>query len=387
MIFWMIIAVIALCFSAFFSSSETAIFSIPREKANILKNESGKGFKIYRVLTQSDLFLVLILLGNNFVNIVAISGLEKILGVFFNSNLMLVFILTTLLLLIFGEILPKTIAVSNSMPIAKTVAPVYVFALKFLGGFLKKISSFNLHLLRMNYRYLLQTPDPFVTSEEYAIAIKEAVNNKKLSESEGKMITSFIDLTENGISKIAKNRNSLKILKNIDEKNALSGDEIGIFYEEDEIKKVFYRYFDGTVKEVEPVWFPNTKTIGDLHDYLLKNNAFCVLLVDEYGGFEGAVSRYDIYKHWKIYCGENKNDFDEIVVSGEESVIKYRDWIPQDMLEKYCEAKTLNGILCAKFGDIPKTGQTFNENGFVYQIMDTDKTKIKKIKIQKIFSL
>ena len=383
MIFLIIIVITALCCSAFFALSETAVFSIPREKAEFLKNENKSGFKIYQVLAKSDLFLIVILLGNNFVNIIIISGLEKVLGVFLCDNLMMIFVVTTLILLVFGEITPKTIAVSNSIPIARFVAPVYVFVLNYFGGFLKKINSFNLQLLRMNYRYLLQTPDPFVTSEEYAIAVKEAVYNKKLSGSEGKMITSFIDLTEDSISKIARNRNSLKII-NAGEKAELSEDEIGLCYENDEIKSVFYRSFGAMTKDIDQIWFPNTKTIGDLHDYFLKENIPCVLLLDEYGGFDGAVSKYDIYKHWKNYYGDHKNNFGEIIVSGKDAVIEYRDWIPQNMLDKYPELKTLNGILCAKFGDIPKTGQFLDENDFVFHIIDADKTKINKIKIQKV---
>ncbi|MDR0305134.1 MAG: CNNM domain-containing protein [Chitinispirillales bacterium] len=385
MILWLIVAILALLFSAFFSASETAVFSIPREKINLLKNEGKSGLKIYQVLVQSDLFLVLILLGNNFVNIVAISSLGKVFGIFFNNSLTIIFVLTTVLLLVFGEIMPKTIAVKNSMLISRTVAGIYVLALEKLGGFLKKINSLNLKLLRMNYRYLLQTPDPFVTNEEYAVAIKEAVSNKKFSESTGKMITGFIDLTGHGISNIARNRNSLKVLKSTDEKALLSEDEIGILYINNEVKKVFYRSFDGAAIEIEPAWFPCTKTVGDLHDYFLKNDTVCVLLVDEYGGFDGAASRYDIYKYWKVYCSASKNVFGEIIVRGEESAIKYRDWIAQDMLEKHSEIKTVNGVLCAEFGGIPQTGQTFSENGFVYHIINADKTKINKIKIQKTY--
>jgi len=383
MIFWMAAAVLSLLFSAFFSASETAVFSIPREKAQSLKNSNKSGQRIYKILTQSDLFLALLLLGNNFVNIIAISGLEKFFGAYFNGNLTLILVSTTTILLVFGEIIPKNIAVNNSMFIARAAAPIYVFALKIFGGLLKKINSFNLVLLRMNYRYLLQTPDPFVTSEEYAVAIKEAVGNKKISESTGGLINGFINLSEDGIARIARNRKTLKILKNLNEKNALIPDEIGVFYESDEIKSVFYRNFAGNVKEFAPVWFPNTKTIGDLHNHFLTNGGVCVLLVDEYGGFDGAASKYDIYKYWKVCMGGTKSNLSEITAGGEESVMKYRDWFCQETLEKYPDAKTLNGILCAMFGEIPQAGQTLTSDGFKYSIIDCEKTKINKIKIRK----
>jgi CBS domain containing-hemolysin-like protein len=235
----------------------------------------------------------------------------------------------------------------------------------------------------MNYRYLLQTPNPFVTGDEYVIAVKEAVANKKISENAGEMITGFIDLTEKSISKIARNRNSLKIIKNTDEKNKLSQDEAGILYENDEIKSVFYRSFLGTVKEFAPLWFPNTKTIGDLHNYFLQNDSDFVLLVDEYGGFDGAVGRYDIYNYWKaLYCDGEKS-LNEITLAGSDEIVKYREWIEQSALEKYSEIKTFNGFLCLAAGDIPKIGDTVAQGKFIYNILDADKTKIKKIRIKK----
>ena len=383
MTFWLLIAVFALFFSAFFSASETAVFSIPREKMESLKTADKSGQRIYKILTQSDLFLALLLLGNNFVNIIAISGLEKIFGIYFNGNLAMIFVSTTTILLVFGEIIPKNIAVNNSIFLARAVAPAHVFALKVFGGFLKKINSFNLILLRMNYRYLLQTPNPFVTPEEYAVAIKEAVGNKKISESAGGLINSFINLSEDGIAKITRNRKTLKTLKEPSEKNLLIPDEIGVFYESDEVKRVFYRDFAGNVKEFVPVWFPNTKTIGDLHNYFLKTGGICVLLVDEYGGFDGAASIYDIYKYWKVCMGGAKSDLSEITADGAESVMKYRDWICQEAFEKYPDAKTLNGILCAMFGEIPQARQTLTFGGFTYSVIDSGKTKINKIKIRK----
>jgi CBS domain containing-hemolysin-like protein len=383
MIFLITASILALFFSAFFSASETAVFSIPREKIEFLKTADKSSQKIYKILIQSDLFLALLLLGNNFVNIVAISGLGKIFNVYFGDNLLIIFILTTGALLVFGEIIPKNIAVNNSMIIARAAAPIHVFTLKIMGGFLKKINLLNLGLLRMNYRYLLQTPNPFVTPEEYAVAIKEAVGNKKISESTGDLINGFINLTQDGISRIARNRKSLKILANPNEKDTLLPDEIGIFYESDEIKSVFYSAFGSNVEEFAPIWFPNTKTIGNLHDYFLKNGCGCVLLVDEYGGFDGAASKYDVYKYWKVCAVGAKSDLREIVIGGEESVMKYRDWICEEMLEKYPDAKTLNGILCAMFGSIPEVGQTLAAGGFTYNVIDCGKTKINKIKIQK----
>jgi CBS domain containing-hemolysin-like protein len=383
MTLWLTVAVFALFFSAFFSASETAVFSIPREKMEYLKTADKNSQKIYKILTQSDLFLALLLLGNNFVNIIAISGLEKIFGTYFNGNLAMILVSTTTILLIFGEIIPKNIAVNNSMFIARAVAPSHVFALKILGGFLKKINSFNLVLLRMNYRYLLQTPNPFVTPEEYAVAIKEAVVGKKISESTGGLINSFINLSEDGIVRIARNRKTLKTLKTQSEKNLLMPDEIGVFYESDEIKRVFYRNFAAEIKEFAPIWFPSTKTIGDLHNYFLKNGGVCVLLVDEYGGFDGAASRYDIYKYWKVCMGDARSNLSEIIADGEESVMKYRDWFCQEAFEKYPDAKTLNGILCAMLGEIPQAGQTLTSGDFTYSVIDCGKTKINKIKIRK----
>jgi len=391
MIVWLVIVVVFLCFSAFFAFSETSIFSIPREKYEILKNEKGGGKQIYEILMKSNLFLVFLLLGNNFVNIVIITGLEKVLGTYLTDNLALIFFLTTAILLVVGEITPKVIAVGNPMPIARFVAAPITFILKYFGGFFNVINSFNLYILRANYRYLLQTPDPFVTSEEYTIAVNEAVSTKKISESAGEMITSFLDLSEDSIMQIARNRNSLKIIKENTQPNQMQADEIAVFYESSgAVKEVYYCSFNKIIKKIAPVWFPTTKTLGDLHNYFLKTGFDCVLLVDEYGDFFGAVSRYDIYKYWQAFCGgggcqsgENLEHLSEITADASSEVVKFQDWFSDDTIEEYGDAKTLNGILCSIFGKIPQIGDRFSESGFVYEIIDADKTKIKKVKIER----
>lgn len=383
MIALILIVLVFLCLSAFFSASETAFFSIPREKFAILKNEKGSGRKIYEILTKSNLFLVLLLLGNNFVNIAAITGLEKILNIYLNGNITLIFFLTTATLLIFGEIIPKIIAVGNSLSIARFIATPVTFLLKHLEKFINLINSFNSYFLRMNYRYLLQTPDPFVTNEEYSIAVNEAVLTKKISESAGKVITSFIDLSEDGIIHVARNRNSLRVIA---KEEQMQADEIAISYDgSGNVKDVYYSSFDKIVQKNKPIWFPTTKTIGDLHNYFLQNSFSCVLLVDEYGDFFGAVSRFDIYKYWQMSYGSGNitEKLTEIIVDASSEIVKYQDWFSESILEEYDDAKTLNGILCDIFGKIPKSGESLSENGFVYHIIDADKTKIKKVKIER----
>ena len=383
MTIWFVIVIIALGCSVFFAVSETSIFSIPREKFDTLKKEKGAGQKVYEILMKSNLFLVFLLLGNNFVNIVAISGLEKLFGEVFGNNLTLVFVCTTILLVIIGEIMPKVIAVGNYMQIARFVAPIIVAVLKFGNGFFKKIDSFNLYILRMNYHYLLLTPEPFITSTEYSIAVKEAVANKKIGKHTGEMLSSFLDITQASVSKIARNRNEIKTIKDFVEKFTLLPDEIAVIYENAAIKNVFYRPFDGAVKIFGADWFPNTKTIGDLHNYFLQTGNDCVLLLDEYGGFYGAASRYDIYKYWKALCCDKDKTSSEITLLGSDELVKYHEWVMPETLEKHTEIKTFNGLLCFVAGKIPQSGEIITQGVFVYEIIEADQKKVLKIKIQK----
>ncbi|MCL2844067.1 MAG: CNNM domain-containing protein [Chitinivibrionia bacterium] len=384
MIIWLVIVIIALTCSVFFALSETSIFSISREKYEALKNDKGRGRKVYEVLMKSNLFLVFLLLGNNFVNIVAISGMEVLFGGVFGSNLTLIFISTTVILVVIGEIMPKVIAVGNYMSVARFVAPIIVVVLKFGDGFFKKIDAFNLYILRMNYRYLLQMPNPFVTSDEYSVAVEEAVANKKIGKSTGEMISSFLDITQASVSKIARNRKEIKIISDFADKNALLPDEVAIFYEEnDEIKNLLYRPFDGSVKIFVPEWFPNTKNIGDLHNYFLQTGNDCVLLLDEYGGFYGAASRYDIYKYWKALCRDKAQTLSEITLLGSDELVKYHEWVMPEILDKHAETKTFNGLLCLISGKIPESGEIITQGGFSYQIIEADAKKALKVKIQK----
>ena len=118
--------IIFLSLSAFFSSSETALFSIPRERISFYQQSTKKSYQwVFELLRDGQRTLLLILLGNLVVNVTIVGFIYKLMFFFISKNTTLasLFVATGIILL-FGEILPKNIAVRNSEIIARFNAPL-----------------------------------------------------------------------------------------------------------------------------------------------------------------------------------------------------------------------------------------------------------------------
>ena len=202
--------VVFLLLSGFFSSSETALFSIPRERISFFNQSTKKRYQwIFTLLRDGQQTLLLILLGNLAVNITTVGLIHKLMFFFISKNTTLasLFVATGIILL-FGEIVPKNIAIRNSDAIARFNAPLLYHMKLAFQPILLLMQKINIFFLTRFSRHL-RKPSPYITLDEFKSSIAESTQKGILSENEWQMIQSVLEAADLPVSKVMTHRSQL----------------------------------------------------------------------------------------------------------------------------------------------------------------------------------
>ncbi len=401
-----------LILSGFFSGSETGMMAANKIKLkNLSKKSKISAKRALDLLKRPDQLLSAILVGNNFANILASAIVTIIMLNYFGGNVLLGSVILTIVILIFSEITPKTMAAikpesfaTRSSFILKIL--VYLFKpLIFLTNFVSKLilRVFNLDakdanlndslnteelktlleesgdLIPKQYRKMLSSvlgmeelivEDIMVpTSEIIGINISESYENATniIESTEYTRLPVFKDTIDNIIG-ILHLKDSHSFLENFDKKN------------EDDFKKILQKtYFVSQ----------STLLMKQLKEFLANNEALG-FVVDEYGEIEGLVSVEDIFIEITGKFGGNKKELEKefiklkdgsILTDGNSKIRdlnNYLNWkIPEDT------SKTINGLVTEYLDQIPQANLCIEIENYRFEILEFEDNLISKIKIKK----
>ncbi len=401
------ITVFFLGVSAFFSASETALFSIPRERLLFFEGNTKKSFhNVFLLLKDGQRTMLLILLGNTFVNI-TLTGLvyslvNKISGV---QSPLLTLVVATFIIVLFGELLPKNIALKKNEQIAVFFSP-YLFSLKgFLGPLLTGIQSTNQFFLNRLKKHLRQ-PSPFITMEELRTGVMESARKGAISSDEQKIILGIFDEGIQPVRMLMTHRSLLQIIpadtsiSAAMERLVETGHTFLLVrdskYPEQVIGTASLSALmkadrKATVSQVAepPLWVPESIEIAELVRFLINMGCDKACILDEFGSFCGVFA---------LSAGMNKfleiifpvttqphrgTDIKTMMFSGSQDIEEIKAWLPAELRESSIEARTLNGLLTNYFGKIPKTGDRFVIDGWDFYIILANPTRIESVLIRK----
>jgi len=307
-----IIAIISIIFfliiSAFLSASETALFSIPKERVHFFQKNDKKPFQlVYNLLQNGQRTLLMIILGNIFINITIAGLIDSLLGHIFpdNSSLLSLFV-ATLIIVLFGEMIPKNAALKDNESIAVIIAPYLCYLIKLFNPVLSSIQKINQYFLRIFKGHLLN-PSPFVTIEELKSGFLKSAMSGAISDEEQSLITEILDLGAQPVRRLVTHRSRLVILsENITAKTARNtlGEKkqnfalirsrkdsrhiSGIVYLRDLI--CAEGQMTAAALSHQLVWVPETMEVADLISYLFNEGHTEACVLDEFGGFSGVFS-------------------------------------------------------------------------------------------------
>ncbi|MGQ9642767.1 MAG: hemolysin family protein [Ignavibacterium sp.] len=403
MIAEIVLLFVLLILSAYFSSTEMAYIAANKLKLEVKtkkKNLLSRNISYY--LNNPNIFFSTILLGNNIVNIAFASLSAIILVAVFQLNEFEILIISTILLLILGELIPKYFAhetadvfIIISSPILRVITFILYPFIKLLSFISDKITSSSKSQKAENISYLFD-------KEDIKELLDEGHKAGKVHSHEKSIIEKVIDLGEQKVYEAMRPRTEIvgvEINSTIEEVHQTfieSGYSKLIVYEEnlDNIKGVILakdlfskpENINQVIREIK--FYPETKKSLEVLNELLESKLSIAVVVDEFGGTAGIVTMEDIIEE---LFGEIKDEYDveenicrkisrdTFLISGKVEIDhlneKYKVGVPEGDYE------TVAGYIENRIGRIPKQGESFLIDNYDIIIVKATPTKIELVKL------
>ena len=407
---------VLLVLSAFFSSSETALTTASRPRMHLLEARGDKRARLVnRLRREQDHMIGTILLGNNLVNILASALATSVLiSLFGETGVIYATIAMTLLVLVFGEILPKTYAFRNADRLALTIAPTFLILVRLLSPIMSAI-QFVIRGMQGHFSAnRAGQPEWSATIEELRGAIELHRGRGSMAHHERAMLHSILDLADVDVEMVMQHRRDIFLIdaslptSQIVEEALVSpftriplwrdtpDNIIGVMHAKAMLREVHAHTGDLDALDLDkiatPPWFiPESTTLLDqLHAFRRRREHFA-LVVDEYGALMGVVTLEDILEeivgdisdeHDVVPIGVRPQRDGSYLVSGGVTV---RDlnrrfgWVLPDQ-----EAATIAGLVIHESKVIPQVGQIFHFHGFRFEIVRRQRNRITSIRMAKM---
>jgi len=389
--------------------SETALMALSKIRIRHMVEEGVKGAKLVEKLAEDPSRLLgAILIGNNIVNIGA-SALATSVAVkaFGEGAVGVVTIVMTILVLIFGEITPKSIAKQNSESVALKVSKIINIVVKLFRPFIAiftAISGLFIRLLGGDPK----ATEPFITEEELKTMVGVSEEEGVLEDVEKEMIFNVFEFADSQVKDVMVQRvdvvavdinatydEVINIIKTeqfsrIPVYNQNIDDVIGILNVKDLIiasqSKENFKISDYMR---EPYYTFEFKKITELFNEMKKTRNHMSVVLDEYGGNVGIVTIEDLIEEVvgeieDEYDDEEDNDIivvkeDEYIVDGSARLDHIGDLIGVTMESE--EFDSVGGLVIGELGRFPEQSEEVNLNNIRFVVEEVDKNRIKKVRI------
>lgn len=390
--------------SGYFSATETAFSSLNRIRVkNMAEKGDSRAELVLRMSENYDSLLSTILIGNNIVNIACASMATLLFAKWLGNDVgpSVSTAVTTVVVLIFGEVSPKSIAKESPEAFAKFSAP-------FLHVLMILLTPFN--FLFRQWKKLLSrifhsSDNQTLTEEELLTIVDEAEQEGGIDTQEGSLIRNAIEFTETQAIDVLTPRIDLTAVSVDDSKDDIAAvfaetgysripvyrdsidHIIGILYQKD-----FHNYVYHTDKDISTIIRPaiyvtENKLIGELLQDLQKNKSHLAVVMDEFGGTVGIVTMEDILEE---LVGEIWDEHDEVVeeirqtgeneyeVLGHTNAEKLFELLD---IDKELDVVTVSGWVMDELARIPEVGDAFHYENVDVTVLAMDGKRVEKIKV------
>ena len=399
-----------LILSGFFSGSETGMMAANKIKLrNLSKKSKTSAKRALDLLKRPDQLLSAILVGNNFANILASAIVTIMMLNYFGGNVVLGSIILTIVILIFSEITPKTMAAIKPESFATRSSfilniLVYIFKpLIFLTNFLSKQilkifkldakdATLNENLNIEELRTLLEESGDLIP-KQYRKMLSSVLGMEELIVEDIMIPTSEII----GIDINMDYQNATKIIQSTEYtrlpvyKDSIDN-MIGVLHLKD--SHAFLKKFNEQkdINELlQKTYFVSQSTLlmKQLREFLA-NNQSIALVVDEYGEIEGLISVEDIFKEITGKFGGDKEELERefiklkdgsILTDGNSKIRDLNNYVNWEIPET--SSKTINGLITEYLDQIPQANLCIEIDNYRFEILELDENLISKIKIKK----
>ena len=408
--FWLsVLLFILILASAFFSSSETSMMAINRYRLKTLISKNNvQAKRVEKLLNNIDYLIGAILLGNNFVNILAAS-IATLLSIklYGEGSVIIASIILTIVILIFAENTPKTFAAKNPEKIALPASWLLELVIKLFKPVIFLISLISISILKIFG--LKSESENNLNSDELRMAVKDS--KSMMTSSYQRMLLNIIDLEKVKVEDIMIPHNEL-VIADIDDEEELfdqfkriqhnrllifQGSENNIIgtihmrdllnsYAKDEVNI-------SKIKELirEPYFIPEGTPLSDQLEHFKNQKRRLGIVVDEYGEVQGMVVLDDILEEIVgQFTSSQGESIDEITLQEDGSYladprISIRELNHELKIKlPFDNAKTLNGLILEQLQSFPQNNVSLKIDPLIIETIQLSKQGVKLVKITKL---
>jgi len=411
---WLLLAfLVCLALSAFFSSAESAFISLPKLRIRYLVESGVKGAeKLARVADKPERMLATVLLGNNLVNIAA-ATLGTIMAVTvwgYPWGPIIATVGVTAIILVFGEVIPKTFAVHHAQRLSLIYAnPLRIVELCFYP-FILALERIGLRFTRI---VTVSEEDKQIISEgEIRSAINVGESEGVVEEDEAKILRQVFEFTDRPVSKVMVPRTEIAWVQqgtklsdflNIYTQGRYSrfpvykdntDNVVGILHAKDVLMKLT----DGSGSKnsviddlVRPTYFvPEGKHLGELLAEMRDGGHHAAIIVDEFGGIAGMVTLGQLTEEIVGDIHDELTDQEkDFIVTGDSTFQLDGGFRVEEANEELKlnlpggDYETVAGFILSHLGRIPKQGEHFKYQSLKFVITEMRGMKIEKVMVTK----
>ncbi len=400
--------IVLLIGSGFFSSSEIALFSLPHAKINTYAVSKDKRKRLVaHLLKKPRDLLVTIFMLNVLVNILLQNVISSLYGP--DASWLFKVGLPFLLLLIFGEIIPKTIGMQQNVRLAAFTAPLINFFQDILTPIRRITIAVTAPISHALFFYLRK--EESISRDELKLVLKKSEEKGVLKKDESELVWGYLNLQDASVHEVMRPRDEI-LFYDINEPlskltHLLTDQEctripvcdgdmqnmLGIISAE--------RYFihrpelessKTTIRDYlsKPTYVPESTQAKILLRRMDLDNQEIALVVDEYGAISGLITYEDLVE---VVVGKiadmrdtkelyTRSSETEIITSSTLELVEFNALFDCNLFSEN-GMKTIGGWLIEKMGSIPKSGAQYEGSGFYFQVLSADQTKIRQLYIRK----
>ncbi|MDO4952263.1 MAG: hemolysin family protein [Synergistaceae bacterium] len=407
----LLLLLLMLALSNFFSAAETSITASTKGKLLALADEYPERRKGLVWLSENISNAINItLIGNNLVNIAASAVATALAIKLFGAvgAAWSVFVMTALIV-VFCEVLPKNIAISEQDSVLMRSLPILLKLRVLLWPMIFVIQSV-LSLVEKISGKKLSSYNGLASREELEHIVAEGSESGVLDEDESEMIHSIIDFEETKVSEVMVPRvdvKAIEITSSIEEAVRLSlksgHSRIPVYAEDlDEIRGVLYAkdlltlLAGGQKKTIaelmrKPMFVPETMKTDEALETMKKSKKHIAIVVDEYGGTAGIITLEDLIEE---IIGDIQDEYDretpEIqqesencwLAQGQVNLEDLSDTVDYPFSDEFDEVDTLAGMVLELSGNFPNAGETISYKTWDFHVLDVQKHRVLEVRLK-----
>ncbi len=403
----LIIIIVCIVMSGYFSATETAFSSINRIRVKNMAEKGNKKAKLVIQLADNfDSLLSTILIGNNIVNILSASLATVLFVNWLGEDLgpSVSTAVTTVVVLVFAEVTPKSIAKEFPEAFAMFSAPL----LKALVVILTPFNFLFAQWKKLLSLIIKSSDDTGITEEEFLSIVEEAQHDGGIDEQESMLIKSAVEFTEQEAIDILTPRIDITAVSTKATKEEIAAvfaetaysrlplyedsidNIVGIIYQKD-----FHNYVYNTDKEISEivrpaVFVPKSKKVGVLLKELQQKKLHIAVVIDEFGGTIGIITLEDILEelvgeiwdeHDEVSSEIERKSENEFVALGSAGISKVFEAMDIDADEEEAQYVIVNGWVMSQLGRIPVKGDSFEYKNYQVTVLGMDDKRVEKVQI------